>query len=130
MAETAGEVIGNGDAKVMAVGVLPVDNDKIGPIDKGNGFLALVKVKIANTTGEVMTVDKILSDGAGENVTFKPEDLAVLGEKALPSTIKPNTIVEGWIPFRVGDGREGYGIVIYTSHGRFVLNSINTYRML
>jgi hypothetical protein len=113
-----------------AVGVLPVDNEKIGPIDKGNGFLALVKVKIANTTGEVMTVDKILSDGAGENVTFKPEDLAVLGEKALPSTIKPNTIVEGWIPFRVGDGREGYGIVIYTSHGRFVLNSINTYRML
>jgi hypothetical protein len=130
MARMAGEVIGNGDAKVMAVGVLPVDNDKIGPIDKGNGFLALVKVKIANTTGEVMTVDKILSDGAGENVTFKPEDLAVLGEKALPSTIKPNTIVEGWIPFRVGDGREGYGIVIYTSHGRFVLNSINTYRML
>ena len=130
MAGMAGEVIGNGDAKVMAVGVLPVDNDKIGPIDKGNGFLALVKVKIANTTGEVMTVDKILSDGAGENVTFKPEDLAVLGEKALPSTIKPNTIVEGWIPFRVGDGREGYGIVIYTSHGRFVLNSINAYRML
>jgi hypothetical protein len=130
MARMAGEVIGNGDAKVMAVGVLPVDNDKIGSIDKGNGFLALVKVKIANTTGEVMTIDKILSDGAGENVTFKPEDLAVLGEKAMPSTIKPDTIVEGWIPFRVGDGREGYGIVIYTSHGRFVLNSINTYRML
>ena len=130
MARMAGEVIGNGDAKVMAVGVLPVDNDKIGPIDKGNGFLALVKVKIANTTGEVMTIDKILSDGAGENVTFKPEDLAVLGEKAMPSTIKPDTIVEGWIPFRVGDGREGYGIVIYTSHGRFVLNSINTYRIL
>jgi len=130
MARMAGEVTGNGEAKVMAVGVLPVDNDKIGLIDKGNGFLALVKVKIANTTGEVMTVDKILSDGAGENVTFKPEDLAVLGEKALPSTIKPNTIVEGWITFRVGDGREGYGIVIYTSHGRFVLNSINTYRML
>jgi len=130
MAEMAGEVIGNGDAKVMAVGVLPVDNEKIGPIDKGNGFLALVKVKIANTTSEVMTIDKILSDGAGANVTFTPEELAVLGEKALPSTIKPNTIVEGWIPFKVGDGREGYGIVIYTSHGRFVLNNTNTYRIL
>ncbi|NLM62166.1 MAG: hypothetical protein GX193_08845 [Clostridiales bacterium] len=130
MAGMAWEVIGNEKAKVMVNGVLPVENEKIGPIDKGNGFLALVKVKIANTTGEDMTIDKILSDGAGEHVTFKPEDLAVLGEKTLPSTIKPNTIVEGWIPFRVGDGREGYGIVIYTSHGGFILNSIHAYAIL
>jgi hypothetical protein len=127
MAETAGEVIGNGDAKVMGIGVLPVDNEKIGPIDKGNGFLALVKFKIANTTNEEMTIEKILSNGAGENVFLTPKDLAILGDKALPSTIKPNTIVEGWIPFRVGDGREGYSVAIYTSHGRFVLHYINRY---
>ena len=129
-AEMAGEVIGNGEAKIMAEGVLPVENGKIGPVDKGDGFLALVKVKIANTTDEIMTIDKILSDGAGESVTFTPGDLAVLGDKGLPSTIKPHTIAEGWIPFRVGDAREGFGIVIYTSHGGFVLSYVNTYRVV
>jgi hypothetical protein len=127
MAKNAWEVIGNGEAKVMGNGVLPVDNEKIGLIDKGNGFLALVKVKIANTTDKTMTIDKILSNGAGENVILKAEDLAVLGEKALPTTIKPNSIVEGYVPFRVGDGREGYSLVFYTSHGGFVLHYINTY---
>jgi len=130
MAEVSREVVGNGKAKIMAEGVLPVENEKIGPIDKGDGFLTLVKVKIANTTDEEMAINKILSNGAGENATFTTGDLAVLGEKALPSTIKPHTIVEGWIPFRVGDGREGYSIVIYTSHGGFVLNSVNTYLIL
>lgn len=129
-AEMSGEVVGNRKAKIMAEGVLPVLNDRIGPIDRGNGFLALVKVKIANTTGEEMKIDKILSDGAGESITFTMADLEVLGDKALPSAIKPHTIAEGWIPFRVGDGREGYGIVIYTSHGGFVLNFVNTYRII
>jgi len=130
IADMAGEVIGNGKAKIMAEGVLPIENERIGPVDRGSGFLALVKVKIANTTDEVMTIDKLLSNGAGEGIIFAPSDLAVLGELALPSVIEPHSIAEGWVPFRVGDGREGYGIVFYTSHGGFVLNSVNSYHVL
>ena len=82
----AKEVIGNGKAKMVVNGLTIVENERIGPIDKGEGFLALIRVKIANTSNEVMTIEKILVNG-GAKVDFKPEELAVMGDKALPSTI-------------------------------------------
>ena len=127
IAEMAKQVIGNGKAKMVVNGLTIVENERVGPIDKGEGFLALVRVKIANTSNEVMTIDKILVEGGGARVEFKTEELAVLGDKALPSTIKPNSIVEGWIPFRVGDGKDGHGVVLYTNLGGFIFTNLQAY---
>jgi len=122
------QVIGNGKAKMTACNLMILENEKIGPIDKGDGFLAAVKVKIANTSDEVMTIDQLLVSGGGlTGVEFTEEDMALLGDRALPYTIEPQTIVEGWIPFRVRDGRDPYGIVFRTSHGGFVLEAMHSY---
>ncbi|HOQ76907.1 MAG TPA: hypothetical protein PK369_10125 [Thermoclostridium sp.] len=121
------QVIGNGRAKMVGCGLMVVENERIGPVDKGDGFLALVKVRIANTSDEVMTIDRLITSGGGLWVDFTEEDMALLGEKGLPYTIEPFTIVEGWVPFRVRDGRDGHGIAFYTSHGGFQLGDLQTY---
>jgi hypothetical protein len=106
---------------------MAVENERIGPVDKGDGFLALVKVRIANTSDEVMTIDRLITSGGGLRVDFTEEDMSLLGEKGLPYTIEPYSIVEGWVPFRVRDGRDGYGIAFFTSHGGFSLGYLQTY---
>jgi hypothetical protein len=121
------QVIGNGKLKAMASNLIVVENDRIGPLEKGDGFLALVKVKIANTSNEVMTIERLFTRSGGAALDFTEEDMAVLGDKGLPFTIEPFSIVEGWIPFRVMDGRDGYGIVFYTNLGGFVLGHLQTY---
>jgi len=123
-------VVGNGKAKMAGFGVMVLANERIGAIEKGDGLLALVKVKIANTSGEVMTIDRIVSDGAGENIVFTEKDLEILGDKKLPFRIEPYSIVEGWIPFRLGDGREGHGIVFYTNLGGFVIGHLQCYPII
>jgi hypothetical protein len=121
------QVIGNGELKAMASNLIVVENDRIGPLEKGDGFLALVKVKIANTSDKVMTIDRLITGGGGTTLDFTEEDMAVLGDKGLPFTIEPFSIVEGWVPFKVRDGRDGYGIVFYTNLGGFVLGHLQTY---
>ena len=113
------QVIGNGKLKAMASNLIVVENDRIGPLEKGDGFLALVKVKIANTSNEVMTIERLFTRSGGAALDFTEEDMAVLGDKGLPFTIEPFSIAEGWVPFRVRDGRDGYGIVFYTNLGGF-----------
>lgn len=88
-----------------------VENDRIGPLEKGDGFLSLVKVRIANTSDEVMRIDRLYTAGGGVYLDLTEEDLAVLGDMALPLTAEPHSIIEGWVPFRVREGREAYGIV-------------------
>ena len=127
VAVQAGQVIGNGKAKVVASGLTVVENERIGPLEKGDGFLALVGVKIANTSNEVMTIDKLRITSGGTMIDVTEEDLDVLGDKALPFTVSPHSIVEGWIPFKVREGRDGYGIVFYSNLGGFVLNNLQTY---
>lgn len=121
------QVIGNGRAKMVGCGLMAVENERIGPVDKGDGFLALVKVRIANTSDEVMTIDRLITSGGGLRVDFTEEDMSLLGEKGLPYTIEPYSIVEGWVPFRVRDGRDGYGVAFLTSHGVFSLGYLQTY---
>ena len=113
------QVIGNGKLKAMASNLIVVENDRIGPLEKGDGFLALVKVKIANTSNEFMTFERLFTGSGGAALDFTEEDMAVLGDKGLPFTIEPFSIVEVWIPFWVMVGRDGYGIVFYTNLGGF-----------
>jgi len=127
MEDYAMQVVGNGRAKMVACGLTPVENEKIGPFERGEGFLALVKLKIANTTGDAMTIDRLIIDSAGVRLDFTEEDMAVLGELALPYYIEPYSIVEGWIPFKVSHGKYPSGIVLYTSHGGFVVSGLLTY---
>jgi hypothetical protein len=119
---TIDEIVGYGVPMLT-----PVYHDTLGPLDKGEGFLALVRVKIANTSNEVMTIDKLRITSGGTMIDVTEEDLAVLGDKALPFTVSPHSIVEGWIPFKVREGRDGYGIVFYSNLGGFVLNNLQTY---
>lgn len=122
------QVIGNGKAKMVGLGVMAVKNEKVGPIEKGDdGFIALVKVKVANTCDEVMNIEKIRIVGGGIVIDVTEEAFAELGHKALPFTINPYSIAEGWIPFKVRDGRDGYGIVFYTSLGGFILGNLDNY---
>ena len=58
-------------------------------------YSPLVKVRIANTSDEVMTIDRLITSGGGLRVDFTEEDIP-LGEKGLPYTIEPYSIVEGW----------------------------------
>ncbi len=121
------QVVGNGKAKMVGCGLMILENEKIGPVEKQDGFLALVKVRIANTSNEVMTINRLTSHGGGQIVDLTEKDLAVLGDKALPFTIKPHSIVEGWIPFKVREARDGHGIVFYTNLGGFILGYLQTY---
>ena len=127
VAENFRQVIGNGKIKAMSRALMIVENDRIGPLEKGDGFLSLVKVRIANTSDEVMRIDRLYTAGGGVYLDLTEEDLAVLGDMALPLTAEPHSIIEGWVPFRVREGREAYGIVFYTNLGNFMLGHLQTY---
>ena len=123
------EVIGNGKAKAMGSGLMVVENKKVGPIECGDeGFIVLVRVKIANTSNETMNIDKLILTHADDKVdVLREEDLAALGDKALPFTIKPHSIAEGWVPIKVEKNHFFYGINIHSSHGIFILGDIQGY---
>lgn len=123
----ANEVIGNGRTKLVGCGLMAVENEKIGPVEKGEGFLAVVRVRIANTSDQIMTIDKILAGTVEYSIDLTEEDLAVLGDKALPFTIEPYSIVEGWVPFRITNGRNNHCVVFFTSHGGFMLENLQAY---
>lgn len=128
VARQAMEVIGNGKAKVMGSGLMVVENKKVGPIECGDeGFIALVRVKIANTSNEVMNIDKLTLTHSDGRTEVHKEDLADLGDKALPFTINPHSIVEGWVPLKVGKTHRYYGINIHSNHGLFILGDIQGY---
>lgn len=121
------QVVGNGKAKIMGCGLMVVENEKIGPIVRGDdGFIALVRVKLANTSDEVMNIDKISIVRESETIDVYEKDLAVLGDKALPFTISPYSIVEGWVPFKVREG-EYHGIILYTNFGGYILADLQGY---
>jgi len=127
-AETFRQVIGNGKIKAMSRALMAVENDRIGPIEKGDGFLALVKVRIANTSDEVLTINRLYVAAGGVYMDYTEKDLAVLGDMAMPFSAEPHSIIEGWIPFRVTEeGRQAYGIVFYTNLGNFIIDHLNTY---
>ena len=123
------EVIGNGKAKAMGSGLMVVENKEIGPIRAGDkGFIALVRVKIANTSNETMNIDKLLLSHADDKVdVLRKEDLAALGDKALPFTVEPQSIVEGWVPLKVESGHHFYGVNIYSNLGIFIIGDIQGY---
>ncbi|GEM_PF-306823 len=126
-AETFRQVIGNGKLKAMSRALMVVENDRIGPIDRGNGFLALVKIRIANTSDEPLTINRLYVAAGGAFLDYTEKDMAVLGDMALPFTAEPYSIIEGWVPFRVTEGRAAYGVVFYTNLGNFIIDHLQTY---
>jgi|LFRM01.2.fsa_nt_gb hypothetical protein len=126
-AETFRQVIGNGKLKAMSRALMVVENDRIGPIDRGDGFLALVKVRIANTSDEPLMISRLYVAAGGAFLDYTEKDMTVLGDMALPFTAEPNSIIEGWVPFRVTEGREAYGVVFYTNQGNFIIDHLQTY---
>lgn len=128
VATKAMEVIGNGKAKVVGNGLMVVENKKIGKIEcSDDGFIALVRVKIANTSNEIMNIEKLTLTHADDMREVNSNDLIALGDKALPFTIKPNTIVEGWVPLSFDKNQYFYGINIHSNYGIFVLGDIQGY---
>ena len=122
------ELIGNGMFKAMVNGLMVVENNKIGSVEKGDGFIALAKVKMANTSQEEMKIEKIISSSEGILTNFTEKDMVTLGKEGMPFIIKPNEIVEGYVPIKMGPREIGpYGIVFYTSNGNFLFQFVQTY---
>ncbi|MFA5537015.1 MAG: hypothetical protein WDA53_07590 [Bacillota bacterium] len=121
------ELIGNGKFKAMVSGLTVVENEKIGPLEKGEGFIALVKIKMANTTDEKMKIEKLISSSEWIMTEFGEEELAVLGKEGLPLSIEPNSIVEGHVPVRIGKGNHAYAAIFYTNLGNFLFENIQGY---
>ena len=91
-------------------------------------YSPLFKVRIANTSDEVLTINRLYVAAGGVYMDYTEKDLAVLGDMAMPFSAEPHSIIEGWIPFRVTEeGRQAYGIVFYTNLGNFIIDHLNTY---
>jgi hypothetical protein len=126
MIEYPKDTVGNGKFKAMVSGLIAVENKKIGPLESGEGFLALVKIKIANTSDEVLRINRLFINSGGTAIDLTEEDMAVLGDKGLPFSVEPDTIAEGFVPFKVGrESAMVHGIVIYTNLGDFIVNGLH-----
>ncbi|NLJ58636.1 MAG: hypothetical protein GX339_07315 [Tissierellia bacterium] len=55
------DLVGNGKFKAIVTGLTVVGNKKIGKLEKEEGFIALVRIKIANTSNEKMRIEKLIS---------------------------------------------------------------------
>lgn len=104
--EFAGRVTGNDKFKAVSKGVIILEDQSFKGLPKlyTDGAYVLVNVKFANISNEPIELKTIR--GVNYNPTtddyevyeVQSETLDYLGEFALPMTISPNTIVEGYIP--------------------------------
>lgn len=121
------DLVGNGKFKAIVNGLTVIENKKVGKLEKGEGFIALVRIKIANTSNEKMKIEKFISSSEWILTEFSEQELSVLGKEALPFTIEANSIVEGHIPIRIGNGNHAYGAIFYTNLGNFLFEKVQTY---
>src|SRR5690606_13467067 len=96
--------------KYQPVQVALIENKVIGSMKADDQKdIALLKVKLANTSDETLTLDTTtatLFDPDSLSVfdyEVKQEDFDALGDLALPTSIPANTVVEGYIPFYKSD---------------------------
>ncbi len=130
-------VSGDGKFKFLAEGVHLTDNKTIGPLkrpDRPDGMLVLVKIKIANTSDEDMTIYEIrrtIAQTTGMDSKDLPlEAVEALGDLALPLTIRAGEIVEGYVPFAFIGSQYIHSLVFETTLGPFVLGDIEQYKVL
>lgn len=132
-------VSGNGKFKYVAESITLIANDHIGPFTKSTqpqGSLALVKIKIANTSNEVMTISKIRQNyfhtgsRSSKDIPIGDDTLKALGASALPTTIQPGEIVEGYMPVSFMGNEYLHGLVFDSNMGPFVIADIETFPLV
>lgn len=136
-----GSTVGNGKFKFQILGSKIIENEQIGKLSKPvNGALILVKVRIANTSNETMNISSLTLKSDNWNIlsneyweptnvkttTWSSNDQSILGEYGLPTEIKPNTIVEGFIPAIMYDVNENISVIFNTNLGQFNVKGIET----
>lgn len=131
-------VSGNGKFKYVAEGVQLTENDSIGPLRKSERYpdtmLPLVKVNIANTSNDDMTITEIresffLTDASG-GMDIPLEAVKALGDSGLPLTIKAGEIAEGYVPFGFLGSEYSHGLAFETTLGPFVFGEIESFQVL
>lgn len=131
-------VSGNGKFKYVAEGVQLTENDNIGPLEKSKRYddamLPLVKVKVANTSNEDMTITEIretffLTDATG-GIDIPLDAIQALGDSGLPLTIEAGEIAEGYVPFGFIGSEYSHGLAFETTLGPFVLGEVETFQVL
>jgi len=131
-------VVGTKNSKAQVIESKMVQNEKIGSLNKPTeGSLLLVKVRVANSTDNKMTISSITEYSAFLNDNFEPfdmntfqiskDDLNVLGENALPEEIAPHTLAEGYIPVIIEDFNKTVKTEIVTNLGKINLVYIEKY---
>ncbi|MBB6215098.1 hypothetical protein HNQ80_001187 [Anaerosolibacter carboniphilus] len=128
------EIVGNGYTKFQVLGIQYTGNDTIGKLSKPEkGMLALAKVRLANTSNEEISINQVVIrsiSGKGITVeeTLSKEDMQkALGDKGLPTSIKPQSIVEGFVPFVFNDSLEVTMIGIETNKGSMAIRHLDSF---
>ncbi|MDG5786751.1 hypothetical protein QA612_04550 [Evansella sp. AB-P1] len=106
-----GAIVGDGKIKYQITEVLLTNNKTLGSIRLNEeGTIILLKLRVANTTDETLIMDyfSLCSSVIEENeITCKQEidvaELEYLEVDTLPTSIEPNTIVEGYVPAAIYD---------------------------
>lgn len=129
-------VSGNGKFKYMAENISLIANDQIGSMKKPSqplGSLALVKVKIANTSEETMEITRIrqnyinTSNKEGGSILIDDNILDALGNNALPTVIQPGEIVEGYLPVSYMGNEYIHALAFDSNLGIFTIGDIESF---
>jgi hypothetical protein len=137
---SAGVLAGNGKFKFVVEGIQMTNNDKVGPLElpehlKPNGMIVLVKIKIANTSNEVMSIDDfneyVYSKETGvQEIALTEDMLKALGPSGLPTTVQPKNIVEGFVPVIINDSQFVHLLQFDTNLGTFIVEYIECIQLL
>jgi len=128
-------IAGNGMFKAQAMYTVLLENENIGEFRRPKGGrMGLVAVRIANTTERPMTLERLFvgsvdmrTEQRYEYSAYFEEVKSWLQERTIPSTILPNEIVEGYLPFIFANTYHLTGLSLRSSHGVLAIQSIESF---
>lgn len=125
-------VFGNGKFKIQTTEVIMTENKVLGDTVIPDGsMLVLVKVRLANTSDQVMNISKIqigsINGDLETEVLYTGAFDEQLVPNQLPSKIEPQTIVEGYIPAIIKDSNELSDVIFESNLGPFEIQGVETY---
>lgn len=155
-----GDLKGNGKLKFQVKNAMLTDNKVMEGIHVGEqGRIVLLNVQLANTSDEVLKIEKLtavlndfvndvfpehipLSEASEEALAYHEHtelfteevdiplsSLDWLGDLAFPAEVAPHTIVEGYFPAIMKDVNLVNNLVVETNLGTLALGGINNYSL-
>lgn len=135
-----GLITGNGKIKVQSLGIKILENQSINGLPQlkdSTGGYVLVQYRLANTSNEVMTIDEILLSSIYPDIKDRSNDTSISLqanseifkelELAVPSVVKPNSIVDFYLPATYPTSDYLAAITVKTNLGVFENSSVGTF---